>query len=533
VNNSNISYTSYQNLRYDYEQLIPELGISLKVIQRNKPGLDAISKTGLLGSEVEFSDNKQWLGGLSDDFQANLFYFTPTYSLTQYFNVLKTNNGESLNLLDPKQEMSKNVLGFHPMYMADCVDRDSIPYLTTNFVNNAYCSAVQTPTSGNFPLVLQNLNNINIVFTPDKSQWSRCVVLESCNIFQKNKIGAAPESELEFLRLRKNTPSVGKDGQPGDNTISATGMSWFPGYAYDVASGKRVNIFFAENSFYGPALGDIFDPNDPDPVKAALNKKARIGFDMMFNPTSDAVLDYNGEPNTNPDGFEPMEIFLGGQHIVYATNQPYDSCRTMYDNLKNANTNLQMSVALRKGGPTWASFVFPTPGYDMINGIPPSKATVKLRVARPYEHSTGTNENTGYPLYEFELKGVDATVNNSTLAESALDLINVVPNPYYAYSDYERSELDNVIKITNLPNTCEINIYSIDGRFIKRYQRDERLDLPRAGKQIVTSIDWDLKNTSNIPVASGVYLIHVKVPNVGERTLKAFIIARAFDPQRL
>ena len=31
------------------------------------------------------------------------------------------------------------------------------------------------------------------------------------------------------------------------------GMGWFPGYAIDVETGQRLNIFFGENS--------VFDPN--------------------------------------------------------------------------------------------------------------------------------------------------------------------------------------------------------------------------------------------------------------------------------
>jgi hypothetical protein len=42
-----------------------------------------------------------------------------------------------------------------------------------------------------------------------------------------------------------------------------------------------------------------------------------------------------------------------------------------------------------------------------------------------------------------------------------------------------------------------------------------------------------LKNNANVPVGSGVYLIHVLVPGVGERVVKSFIINRALDAQKL
>jgi hypothetical protein len=47
----------------------------------------------------------------------------------------------------------------------------------------------------------------------------------------------------------------------------------------------------------------------------------------------------------------------------------------------------------------------------------------------------------------------------------------------------------------------------------------------------ITSLDWTLTNNANIPIASGIYLIHVQVPGIGERVLKAFISMRTVDLQ--
>ena len=38
-----------------------------------------------------------------------------------------------------------------------------------------------------------------------------------------------------------------------------------------------------------------------------------------------------------------------------------------------------------------------------------------------------------------------------------------------------------------------------------------------------------LKNFAGIPVGSGVYLIHVDVPNVGQKTLKSVVFLRPTD----
>ncbi|MFI5219985.1 MAG: hypothetical protein ACHQNT_10900, partial [Bacteroidia bacterium] len=44
-----------------------------------------------------------------------------------------------------------------------------------------------------------------------------------------------------------------------------------------------------------------------------------------------------------------------------------------------------------------------------------------------------------------------------------------------------------------------------------------------------TAQDWDLKNTAGITIGSGIYLIHVEAPGLGERTLKWVGVLRPID----
>ena len=59
------------------------------------------------------------------------------------------------------------------------------------------------------------------------------------------------------------------------------------------------------------------------------------------------------------------------------------------------------------------------------------------------------------------------------------------------------------------------------GQLVRQYAKDYAL----------TSLDWDLKNHKGIPVAGGVYLIYINVPNVGEKILKLFVVMRQIDLQ--
>jgi hypothetical protein len=132
---------------------------------------------------------------------------------------------------------------------------------------------------------------------------------------------------------------------------------------------------------------------------------------------------------------------------------------------------------------------------------------------------TEGTENGGLPMYTFNSSDIAADTANADAAKNALALINVVPNPYYAYSLYETSNTDNRIKFTNLPQKCVISIYTSNGLLIRRLSKDDTS----------TSLDWDLKNTVGIPIASGVYICHVDVEGVGERTLKWFGMIRPTD----
>jgi hypothetical protein len=69
-------------------------------------------------------------------------------------------------------------------------------------------------------------------------------------------------------------------------------------------------------------------------------------------------------------------------------------------------------------------------------------------------------------------------------------------------------------------------VFSIDGSLIRKFDRT-------AGKDEFnnqeTSLEWDIKNYKNIPIASGVYLIHIDAGDGRERTIKWFGIMRPQD----
>jgi hypothetical protein len=44
-----------------------------------------------------------------------------------------------------------------------------------------------------------------------------------------------------------------------------------------------------------------------------------------------------------------------------------------------------------------------------------------------------------------------------------------------------------------------------------------------------TYFEWDLKNNSRVPIASGLYLIHINAPGIGEKIVRWYGIMPAVD----
>jgi flagellar hook assembly protein FlgD len=114
----------------------------------------------------------------------------------------------------------------------------------------------------------------------------------------------------------------------------------------------------------------------------------------------------------------------------------------------------------------------------------------------------------------------DAANNYTNNKDEIFKRIHVVPNPYYAYSEYEGTRVETKVRIINLPDKANIKIYTLDGALIKSLVKNDNK---------TTYVDWDIKNDKGIPIASGMYLVHVSIPGVGETVLKWFGAMRPID----
>ena len=555
--------TSLTGINEINEQVFADYGFSLSIGQTPETGnltpairlgtVETPGKSnGAIGAEWVYSDpNNEWLTGIPDQTSGTLF------------NYVQTGLNEPDYVLDPEQQLSQMGDGIfvpYPIISGNLPEGGNAiftPGWTGKVGGSYYNRTALGPDDPALPNnIYQKLNlapNVDIVFTSDRSKWSRCVVIETASEYYTGTVpgivkdptlvteGSTPSRPRQSFDSR-GARSVSKEDANNDGVADVeqnavepdslpdptaanprqkranpikgqplTGMGWFPGYAVNVETGQRLNIFFGENSCYSSTLNSAY-----------------TGRDMTWNPTDQFLRDEQNVSNI-------FDFMLGGQHWVYVSNTPYDECEYLRSRFNPDYWTSAPLKNLRKregiAQLAWAGMVLPPQGSalkSLSEGLIPNELVVKLRVQNPYQ--VAVNQGNGHPKYRFSIKGRAADELTEVEVEDALDSIKVVPNPYYAFSQYEVNTASNLVKITNLPAKCVVTIYSLDGRFIRQYKRDE---VYTPYNQITPALEWDIKNHKGIPVASGVYLIHINAFELGERTIKWFGVPRAFDPSGL
>ena len=516
INGSDTIY-SERNIAQRNEQIFTNLGFSVTIRQTTSPGAEINGENGFISTTITYADqSKPWLYGAFDSDTPNDLNWIrsgvqdlsapgATPPVIDYYNDYHKNATE---FIDPNQKFENMLKGTWSPYrlVSTLTSGNGTNFdLAASRVRNApgildHWSTATGTTTKYYATVnhascnIANSESVDVVFTSDQSKWTRCVVFETGN--DKSAVeGNVPCFSKRFAaNVDKNGSS---DGTLNPLGAAGNGMGWFPGYAINVETGERLNMAFGEDSKY-------------------INQNGR---DMKWNPTND----YYKWDSINMQ----LDTVIGARHYTYVFNTRYDECKKL-DSLLSLTRTSPGSASLAKTqkyiaeSAMWVTIPIVQFGQSLLS----NEARVKIRVTTPYKNLTTLNTsnpttfgNSQRPMYMFNMDDFAAETGNSTAAKDVLDMIRAVPNPYYAYSDYETNKLDNRIKITNLPEKCTISIYNVNGTLMRRYVKASS----------ITSLDWDLKNSAGIPVAGGVYLIHIEIPNVGETVIKWFGVARPTD----
>ncbi len=215
------------------------------------------------------------------------------------------------------------------------------------------------------------------------------------------------------------------------------------------------------------------------------------------------VTDYNADGKSPwGNGGIPQYYRIRGRNYITPIHTPYDEATLTASSFERTDSNATWILFFHSGGQQPAS-----------------------------EWSTG--DRFGVRFANLTTPGVDEYAFTTTpaiitgqieVAKRQLQRINIVPNPYWAHNPMERDSFNRFVRITNLPGYgAKIRIFNLAGDLVRVITEQDR----QQGTAGLQYVEWDLRNDMGFPVASGVYLVHVEVPSVGNIVKKAVIVMPA------
>ncbi len=175
---------------------------------------------------------------------------------------------------------------------------------------------------------------------------------------------------------------------------------------------------------------------------------------------------------------------------------------SFYNVLATDNT-LRRTVLVNWNG---GSVTDPTYPANLNQALPETGTVFRLVTTKP---------NT--PNDSFTFKSPAPTVTKDLQAAS-FKLINVFPNPYYAFNPAEETTLSRFVTFNNLPPTATIRIFNLAGQLVRTLEKND---------DPVQFMQWNLQNQIGLPVASGMYIAYVEgvLSATGEKVSKVLKLA--------
>jgi hypothetical protein len=116
----------------------------------------------------------------------------------------------------------------------------------------------------------------------------------------------------------------------------------------------------------------------------------------------------------------------------------------------------------------------------------------------------------------YELTAPSAPAYSVETAKEDVEKINAFPNPYYGFNLMETDRLVKYITFNHLPKKATIRIFNLAGVLVRTIYKDDDTQFAR----------WDLRNENNLPVASGIYIAHIDMPEIGKTKIVKLMIVQ-------
>ena len=208
--------------------------------------------------------------------------------------------------------------------------------------------------------------------------------------------------------------------------------------------------------------------------------------------------------------WDPTTYTDGGKELLYIFSTTYDA----------NDTNIYRQSKLLPNDPTKT--------IDLLSQQDSLDVYYILQLKKIKSSSVASNGDkfTITPNYylntsrQYNFTTNKATIDDKDLMKTQLDQIKVYPNPYFAHNKAEANPLQRFVRITHLPSKAKIKIFTLAGELVKAINYDSSVPTSKPSN----IAEWDLRNESGLPVASGIYFIHVEIDGVGSKVLKLAII---------
>jgi hypothetical protein len=117
--------------------------------------------------------------------------------------------------------------------------------------------------------------------------------------------------------------------------------------------------------------------------------------------------------------------------------------------------------------------------------------------------------------WDFSSPAGHGPVYTPSQARADVTKINVFPNPYIGFNPQEINRYARWVTFTHLPQNATVRIFNLAGVLVRALVKSDNSQM----------IQWDLNNTSGYPVAAGMYIVYIDMPDLGvTKTLKLGVI---------
>jgi hypothetical protein len=308
-----------------------------------------------------------------------------------------------------------------------------------------------------------------------------------------------------------------------------TGGGWYfvTGFSTDGDHATAANSWSGNRTLWSKMI-----PYDYEIRFTAAGGQAWLGFSTkdVINVPFEIWRIGIGTPNDPSDDVRLVPVILDENsngafdfHLDHGasggSNDPY--CDPIYWYLPEANPapgRAGYDAAIARMGPTYSftTEVRVIRGFTLMNwnqhqggnpgpetAMPDAGTVIRLETTKPNQTTT---------TYAFTAPTVQSS---KEYAMDDVKLINVFPNPYYAFNLRETNRLEKYVTFSHLPRRAILRIYTLGASLVRTLEKDD-------DAQFTT---WNLRNQNNLPVASGIYIVHVSLPDIGAtKILKVAVV---------